>query len=42
MPRPRYANNHVNDTQKMTLDLGAKAIGVETCKLNVNCYAAEV
>ena len=23
MPRPRHARSHVNDTQKMTLDLGA-------------------
>jgi len=24
------------------MDLGAKAIGVETCKLGVNCHGAEV
>ena len=42
MPRPRHASSHVNDTQKMTLDLGAKAIGAETCKLDANCHGAEV
>jgi len=42
MPRPRHASSHVNDTQKMTLDLGAKAIGTETCKLGANCHGAEV
>jgi hypothetical protein len=28
--------------QKMTLDLGAKAIGAETCKLGANYHGAEV
>ena len=42
MPRPRHASSHVNDTQKMTLDLGAKAIGAETCKLGANCHGAEL
>jgi len=26
MPRPRHASSHINDTQKMTLDLGAKDV----------------
>ena len=42
MPRPRHASSHVNDPKKMTLDLGAKAIGAETCKLGTNCHGAEV
>ena len=42
MPRPCHASSHVNDTQKMTLDLGANAIGVETCKLDTNCHDTEV
>ena len=42
MPCPRHASSHVNDTQKMTLDLGAKAISAETCKLGANCHSAEV
>ena len=42
MLRPRHASSHVNDTQRMTLDLGAKAIGAETCKLGTNCHDAEV
>jgi hypothetical protein len=42
MPRPRHASSHVNDTQKMTLDLGAKAIGAATCKLGVNYHGAKV
>jgi hypothetical protein len=42
MPRPRHASSHVKDTQKMTLDLGAKAIGTATCKLGVNYHDAEV
>ena len=33
MPRPRHASSHVNDTQKMILDLGARAIDAEICKL---------
>ena len=28
--------------QKITLDLGANDYGVETCKLSVNCYDAEL
>jgi len=35
MPRPRHTSSHVNDKQKMTLDLSAKAIDAETCKLGV-------
>ena len=42
MPRPRHASSHVNDPKKMTLDLGAKAIGAETCKLGANCHDTEV
>ena len=42
MPRLRHASSHVNDTEKITLDLGAKAIGAETCKLGVNCHGVEV
>ena len=42
MPRPRHASSHVNDTKKMTLDLGAKAIDAETCKLDVNYHGAKV
>ena len=42
MPRPHHASSHVNDTQKMTLDLGIRAIGAETCKLGANCHGAEV
>ena len=42
MPRPRHASSRINDTQKMTLDLSAKAIGAETCKLGANCHGAEV
>ena len=34
MPRPRHASSHVNDTQKMTLDLA--------CRLGANCHGAEV
>ena len=26
MPRPRHASSHINDTQKTTLDLGAKDV----------------
>ena len=33
---PRHVSSHISDTQKMTLDLGAKAIGAETCKLDAN------
>jgi hypothetical protein len=39
MPHPCHAGSHVNDAQKMTLDLGAKAIGTDTCKLGANCTA---
>jgi len=42
MSRPRHASSHVNDTKKMTLDLGANCFGAETCKLGVNCHGAEV
>ena len=42
MSRLRHASSHVNDTQKMTLNLGAKAIDGETYKLGANCYGAEV
>ena len=42
MPCSRHASSHVNDTQKMTLDLGAEEIGAETCKLGVNYYGAEL
>jgi hypothetical protein len=37
MSRPRRAGSHVNDTQKMTLGLGA-----ETYKLGANYHGAEV
>ena len=42
MPRPRHASSHVNDTQKMTLDLSAKAISTEMYKLGANCHGVEV
>ena len=42
MPHPHHASSHVNDMQKMTLDLGAKSIGAETCKLGANCHGTEV
>jgi len=42
MPRLRHASSHVNDTEKITLDLGAKAIGAETCKLGANYHGTEV
>jgi hypothetical protein len=42
MPRPRHRGSYVNNTQKMTLDLGAKAIGAETCKLGANYQGAKV
>ena len=38
----RHASSHVNAMQKITLDLGANDYGVETCKLSVNCYDAEL
>jgi hypothetical protein len=37
MPCPRHAGSYASDTQKMTLDLGAK-----TCKLGANYHSAEV
>jgi len=36
MPRTRHTGNHINDTQKMTLDLNA------TCKLGANYHSVEV
>jgi hypothetical protein len=38
MSRSRHAGSHVNDMQKMTLDLRTKA----TCKLSDNYHGAEV
>jgi hypothetical protein len=42
MPRPRHTDCQVNDTQKMTLNLGANDHGAETCNLNANCHSTEV
>jgi hypothetical protein len=42
MPCSRHASSHVNDTQKMTVDLGVKAIGAETCKLGANYHGARL
>jgi hypothetical protein len=42
MPRSHHASNHVNDSQKMILALGTKAIGAETYKIGANYHGAEV
>lgn len=42
MPRLRHIGSHVNDTQKMALDLGANDHGTETCNLGTNDHGAEV
>jgi hypothetical protein len=42
MPRLRHAGSHVNDTQKVTLDLGANDHGAEMCNLGANCYGLRV
>jgi hypothetical protein len=41
MPRLCHVGSHVNDTQKITLDLGASDHGAETCNLGASCYGAE-
>ena len=41
MSRPHHASSHVNDTHKITLDLGAVDLGAETCKLGANCHGVE-
>ena len=42
MPRPRHASSHVNDMQKMTLNLGVNYFSAETCKLDAKTIGAEV
>jgi hypothetical protein len=42
MPHLRHADSHVNDMQKMVLDLGANDHGAETCNLGANCNGVEI
>jgi len=42
MPHLCHVDSHVSDTQKMTLDLGTRAIVAETYNLGANCHGVEV